>query len=108
MQQHRQNPSAGHDAQALQSSERARARALLEILSETGIDVRQGADPQMLERERSLQQKLNERAERQTRLSNGMRQKMKLPRCKRKSPLSRANIKTFKRRSVAVIHVMLN
>jgi CHAT domain-containing protein len=71
MQQHRQNPSAGYDAQALQSNERARARALLETLSETGIDLRQGADPQMLERERNLQQKLNQHAERQTRLSNG-------------------------------------
>ncbi|MDQ3750171.1 MAG: CHAT domain-containing protein, partial [Acidobacteriota bacterium] len=70
MKQHRQNPSVGYDAQALQSSERARARALLDTLSETGIDIRQGADPQILERERNLQQKLNERAERQSRLSS--------------------------------------
>ncbi|MCY7377147.1 MAG: CHAT domain-containing protein [Pyrinomonadaceae bacterium] len=70
MQQHRQSPSAGYDAQALQISERARARALLETLSETGVDIRQGVNPQMLERERSLQQKLNDRAERQTRLLN--------------------------------------
>jgi CHAT domain-containing protein/Tfp pilus assembly protein PilF len=68
MQQHKKSPSAGYDALALQTSELARARSLLESLSEARTDLRQGVDPQLLERERSLQQKLNARAERQTRI----------------------------------------
>ncbi len=68
MQQHKEQPSAGNDALALHMSERARARALLELLNEARADIRQGIVPQLLERERSLQQQLNARAEQQTRL----------------------------------------
>lgn len=59
MQLHRQQPSAGYDAAALQASERARARSLLEILTEARADIRQGVDPVLLERERDLQQQLS-------------------------------------------------
>src|SRR4030095_10126722 len=58
-------------AAALEISERARARSLLEILTEADADIRQGVDPQLLERERSLQKLLNAKAERQTRLLSG-------------------------------------
>jgi CHAT domain-containing protein/tetratricopeptide (TPR) repeat protein len=37
MAQHRAEPSGGHDAEALQASERARARSLLDVLAEAGI-----------------------------------------------------------------------
>ena len=60
-----QDPSAGHDAIALQASERARARMLLETLAEAGADIRQGVDPQLVTRERSLQQQLNDKAKQQ-------------------------------------------
>jgi CHAT domain-containing protein len=59
MQMHRRDPSARHDATALDASERARARRLLEILSEARADIRQGVDPALLARERALQQQLN-------------------------------------------------
>jgi CHAT domain-containing protein/tetratricopeptide (TPR) repeat protein len=49
---HRREPGAGHDAAALVASERGKARALLEILAETRAEVRQGAAPALLERER--------------------------------------------------------
>src|SRR5262249_615210 len=55
-------PSAGYDALALQASERARARGLLEQLIESNAEIRQGADPQLLERERALQRQLNAKA----------------------------------------------
>jgi CHAT domain-containing protein/Tfp pilus assembly protein PilF len=68
MRLHRARPSEGHDAEALQASERARARSLLELLAESNANIRQGADPLLLERERNLQGQLNLKAERQMRL----------------------------------------
>lgn len=55
MQLHQADSSAGHDAAALQASERARARALVEMLNEAQADIRQGVDASLLERERALQ-----------------------------------------------------
>jgi CHAT domain-containing protein/Tfp pilus assembly protein PilF len=71
MRLHQRQPSAGHDAAALQSSEQARARSLLEILTEAHADIRQGVDTVLLERERSLQQQLSVKAELLTRLLGG-------------------------------------
>jgi CHAT domain-containing protein/Tfp pilus assembly protein PilF len=71
MRQHHTQPSSGHDAVALQASERARARSLLEILTEARADIRQGVDPILLERERSLQQRINVKSDRLTRLLSG-------------------------------------
>lgn len=68
MRLHKLRPTEGHDAEALISSERARARSLLELLAEARADIRQGADPVLLERERTLQQRLNAKSERQIRL----------------------------------------
>lgn len=71
MELHRLHPGTGHDAEALQASERARARGLLETLVEAGVDIRQGVDPALLERVRTLQESLNAKAEAQTRLMVG-------------------------------------
>ena len=68
MRMHRSQPSAGYDAAALQTSESARARSLLEILTESRANIRQGIDPALLEREHSLQQQLNAKSERLARL----------------------------------------
>ncbi len=70
MEQHRQKPSAAVDAEAFAVSERARARSLLELLTESRADIRQGVEPALLERERSLQQRLNARAAAQVDLLN--------------------------------------
>ncbi|HEY9432566.1 MAG TPA: tetratricopeptide repeat protein [Blastocatellia bacterium] len=70
MQMHKQNPAAAIDAVALAVSERARARSLLELLKESRADIRQGVDGSLLERERSLQQRLNARAAAQVSLLN--------------------------------------
>ncbi len=59
MQLHKTNPSKGYEALALQASERARARNLLEILTEARADVRRGVDSELVKQERSLQQQLN-------------------------------------------------
>src|SRR5215510_1987768 len=70
MQMHKQNPAEAFDALALAVSERARARSLLELLTEARADIRQGVDGSLLERERSLQQRLNARAAAQVNLLN--------------------------------------
>jgi CHAT domain-containing protein/Tfp pilus assembly protein PilF len=71
MELHKQHASEGYDAIALQTSERVRARSLLEALSEVGAEIRQGVDSTLLNEERTAQQKLNAAAERQTRLLIG-------------------------------------
>jgi CHAT domain-containing protein len=70
MQMHKQNPAGAFDALALEVSERARARSLLELLKEARADIRQGVDSSLLERERSLRQRLNAKAAAQVSLLN--------------------------------------
>ncbi len=54
---------------ALTAQERARARSLLESLSEALADVRSGADPQLLEKERALRTAINDAERRRKRLA---------------------------------------
>jgi CHAT domain-containing protein/Tfp pilus assembly protein PilF len=58
MRLHEQEARGGYDAAAVQASERARARVLLDTLIEARADIRQGVDPALLDRERSLQKQL--------------------------------------------------
>jgi CHAT domain-containing protein/tetratricopeptide (TPR) repeat protein len=66
MSQHRLKPAEGFDAAALEVSERARARNLLDLLTEAGVDIRQGVDPRLTARERELSQQLAAKAQRVT------------------------------------------
>jgi CHAT domain-containing protein len=68
MQMHRLDPGAGFAAAALEASERGRARNLLDLLNEAGVDVRQGVPTDLLERERSLRLRLNSAANYQRQL----------------------------------------
>ena len=65
MRLHRQEPSAGFDAEALRASERARARGLVELLIEARAEIRQGGNPALVDRERGLQRAINAAAQRQ-------------------------------------------
>ena len=71
MRLHKQKPSAGYDGKALEASERARARSLLEMLAESNADIREGVDATLLARERALQQQLNAKARQQTQILAG-------------------------------------
>lgn len=71
MRLHRRQPDAGFDVAAFKTYEQARARSLIDMLAEASADIRQGADPALLARERSLRQMLNAEAERQMRLFGG-------------------------------------
>ena len=56
----RADSTGGHRAAALAVSERARARVLLESLVDAHVDLRQGIEPTLLDRERRLQRQLND------------------------------------------------
>jgi CHAT domain-containing protein/uncharacterized protein HemY len=71
MQLHKKDPSKGYDAEALHASERDRARSLLELLTEANANIRQGVDPKLLQRERTLQQKLDAVEKRRIEVFNG-------------------------------------
>jgi hypothetical protein len=71
MQLHKTNPDKGYDALALNASERARARNLLETLTEANPDIRRGADPNLVQQERTLQQQLNAQEYRKYQLLQG-------------------------------------
>ena len=64
MRLHDERPQGGFDARAMQVSERARARSLLDMLSEGNADLRRGVDAALVERERQLARLLDTKADR--------------------------------------------
>ena len=62
MQMNSASPGSGLDGLALQASERARARSLLDTLSQSGTDITQGADPALVERVHALEHQLSQKA----------------------------------------------
>lgn len=71
MRLHKQRPLEGLDTTALEASEKGRARSLLELLAEATAEIREGVEPALLERERTLRQMISDEAERQSRLLSG-------------------------------------
>lgn len=68
MRLHQQHPADGFDAAALASSEKGRARSLLELLAESRAEIREGVDSSLLAREQELRDSIADKAERQIRL----------------------------------------
>ena len=68
---HRRNPLQGLDVIALAASEKARARTLVDSLAESNTNIREGVDPELLEKERALQQLLDAAVERRMRILSG-------------------------------------
>jgi tetratricopeptide (TPR) repeat protein/CHAT domain-containing protein len=66
-------PGAGLGAAALQASERGRARTLLDLLVESHADIQSGVVPELLDRERALQQQIAAKEERHIELANKQR-----------------------------------
>jgi CHAT domain-containing protein len=54
---HQQDSTQGYNAQAFDTSERSRARTLLELLNESNADIRQGVNPKLLDQENALKDK---------------------------------------------------
>jgi len=65
---HQLHPERGYDVQAFETAERARARTLLDLLSEARAGLRQGVDPELIGRERILTARLQAKMERQIQL----------------------------------------
>ncbi len=59
MQLHKTQPNSNYDRQALEASERSRARSLLELLKETNANIRQGISPDLLQQENYAKQQLD-------------------------------------------------
>ena len=78
MQIHNQRPSEGYAARALQVSERARSRSLLDLLTETQADLRQGADAALLDQERLLMAQINVKETRRRQLLSGKRDEARI------------------------------
>src|SRR5262249_22397625 len=70
MQQQSRSGSSDYSAAALEAGERARARSLLELLYESRADIREGADPALLERERDLRERININADKLLRIKS--------------------------------------
>ncbi len=68
MELHRLKPTEGHNAEALQASERGRARSLTEMLNEAHVDIHLGVGLDLIAKERALNQLLNAKAQRQIQL----------------------------------------
>lgn len=64
MEAHRAHPEAGFDRQALDVTERARARTLLELLAESRVEIHRGVAEALLAERRELLQRLGAKAER--------------------------------------------
>lgn len=60
--------SQNHPELALQVSERSRARILVEMLESAHVDIHKGADPILLERERSLQESIKAKTNRRVQM----------------------------------------
>ncbi|MDQ4121214.1 MAG: CHAT domain-containing protein [Acidobacteriota bacterium] len=71
MQAHKSQPEKGFDALALEMSEKSKSRSLLDLLSLASIDIKQGVDLTLLERERRTRAKLIDKAYQQNRLLLG-------------------------------------
>jgi len=68
MRLHRSRPGDGFDKLALQTSDKARSRSLLDMLTLSGVNIKQGVDPLLLARETAVGQKLAAKAARQSRI----------------------------------------
>ena len=69
MQQHASEPGKGYEAEALQASERGRARSLTEMLNEAHADILQGVDAGLVQKELGIRRSLNAKAQRQIQLT---------------------------------------
>ncbi len=67
----RRQPGQGFRLLGLQASESAKARGLIELLTESGAEIRSGVSPELVLRERELQEQLNDKTIGQMRLIAG-------------------------------------
>ena len=74
MELHKKDPSQGYDALALHYSDRSRARSLIELLTEANAKILKGANPELIQQERSLRQQIDARDTLRQNLANSPNQ----------------------------------
>lgn len=74
MRQHKVNPRQRLAADAFEAAERARARSLMESLTEARIDLRRGVDSKLLEREQALSKSFDDLSVRRRRPGGASRE----------------------------------
>ena len=70
MAMHAQEPRGGYDRLALETSERARARGLLDLLAEARSGLRSGVDADLVRRETALREELNSKDDQRRRTTD--------------------------------------
>ncbi|MCC7307473.1 MAG: CHAT domain-containing protein [Acidobacteria bacterium] len=65
---HNREPAQGFDQRALETAERGKARGLSELLSAANVDLREGIDRSLLDREAELQKRLDSKNAEEARL----------------------------------------
>ena len=85
-QRHLLDPTGGHERKALDVSERGRARVLLDSLLEARVELSEGVEPLLLERERAVQKELSDAS---ARLSEALTGKDEHERTSARDQLSR-------------------
>lgn len=71
MERHKLSPDKNFAARAFEANERARARGLLNLLTESNADIRHGVDEKLLEKETDLKNLLSARLENLTKVLSG-------------------------------------
>jgi len=71
MQLNKLHPNQGYDAKALEAHEAAKARGLLDLLSEARVNFREGIDPELLQQELQSRQRLEDKQSEEIRLLAG-------------------------------------
>jgi CHAT domain-containing protein/tetratricopeptide (TPR) repeat protein len=71
MRLHGEHPDEGYDREALEASEAGRGRSLLDLLTESSANIREGIDSALGDRERVLKERLNSLAELKRRALTG-------------------------------------
>lgn len=71
MRLHAANKQAGHDLEALAFTEKVKVRGLVELLAQARVELRQGVDDALLERERSINERITRRMDDLAKLLRG-------------------------------------
>ncbi|MBD2519822.1 CHAT domain-containing protein [Nostoc sp. FACHB-973] len=87
MELHKKDPSKGYDVKAIETSDRSRARGLVELLTEARANIRKGANPELLAEESRLQALIDAREKLRFEIVNSN---------KIKDPVSQANADKLK------------
>ncbi len=71
MELHQQHPTQGYDVKAFETSDRSRARSLIELLTEARAKITTGVDPQLLAQEQDIKSRIDAFEKNSQKILNG-------------------------------------